>query len=268
MRKANRMRSVFMASAVEIENLKVCYRDNCVLNNVNMKIAKGEFLGIIGPNGGGKTTLAKVILGIKEASEGNVLVYGMTPEKARGLVGYVPQFTTFEKDFPISVGEVVLTGLLGKVKPFRRYGKEALLKADSIMERVGIMHLKGKRVKMLSGGETQKMLIARALAIEPKILILDEPTASIDTKSKEAIYDLLKQLNSEMTIILITHDLGVISSYVESIACLNAELFYHGKSEINENIIEHTFGCPVDLLAHGVPHRVLKKHEKGGGGND
>src|SRR6056297_3441871 len=257
-----------MVSAVEIENLKVCYKDNCVLKNVNMKVAEGEFLGIIGPNGGGKTTLAKVILGIKKANAGNVLVYGMKPEKARGLVGYVPQFTTFEKDFPISVGEVVLTGLLGKAKPFRKYGKKELLKADAIMERVGISHLKKNGVKTLSGGETQKMLIARALAISPKILILDEPTASIDTKSKEAIYDLLKQLNSEMTIILITHDLGVISSYVESIACLNAELFYHGKSEINENIIEHTFGCPVDLLAHGVPHRVLKKHEKGGGGNE
>jgi len=253
-----------LKTAIEINNLNVCYKGNCVLRNVNMKVAEGEFMGIIGPNGGGKTTLAKVILGIKEASEGSVLVYGMQPRKVRGIVGYVPQFTTFEKDFPISVGEVVLTGFLGKVKPFRRFGKEELLKADSIMERVGIRHLKEKGVKTLSGGATQKMLIARALAIEPKILILDEPTASIDTKSKDSIYDLLKELNSEMTIILITHDLGVISAYVESIACLNVELFYHGESEINENIIEHTFGCPVDLLAHGVPHRVLKHHKKEG----
>lgn len=257
-----------MVAAVEMENLKVCYKDNCVLRNVNMKIEEGEFLGIIGPNGGGKTTLAKVMLGIKEASRGKVLVFGRPPKKAHGTVGYVPQFTTFEKDFPITVGEVVLTGLLGRARPFRKYGKKELSKAEGIMERAGIRHLKEMGVKTLSGGETQKMLIARALAMDPKMLILDEPTASIDTNSKDSIYDLLRELNNEMTIILITHDLGVISSYVESIACLNVELFYHGKAEINENIIEHTYGCPVDLLAHGVPHRVLRRHEKEGGGND
>jgi zinc transport system ATP-binding protein len=254
-----------METAIKITNLKVCYDNNCVLNNVNLQIEEGEFLGVIGPNGGGKTTLAKVILGIKEASQGNVLIYGMTPKKARGMVGYVPQFTTFEKDFPISVEEVVLTGMLGKVKPFRKYGSQEFLKADSIMERVGIKHLKKNIVKTLSGGEIQKMLLARALIAGPKILILDEPTASVDTNAKDGIYDLLKELNNEMTIMLITHDLGVVSAYVKSIACVNIEVFYHGESEINENIIEHTFGCPVDLLAHGVPHRVLRPHKREGG---
>lgn len=254
-----------MKTAIEITNLSVCYGNNYVLRNLNMKVGEGEFLGIIGPNGGGKTTLAKVILGMKEAIEGDVLVYGMKPQKARGIVGYVPQFTTYQEAFPISVGEVVLMGLLGRVRPFRRYGKEEFVRADSIMEKVGIISLKKNAVETLSGGETQKMLLARALAMDPKILILDEPTASVDAESKSGIYDLLKELNKEITVILITHDMGVVSSYVKSIACLNVEMFYHGESEMNENIIEHTFGCPVDLLAHGVPHRVLRPHEKGGG---
>lgn len=176
-------------------------------------------------------------------------------------VAYVPQFASLDKAFPITMLEVVLTGSLPKaLKPFFRYQAKDRELAMTYLEKVGIDHLANRQIAQLSGGEFQKMLIARALAVKPKLLLLDEPTASVDATSREHIFNLLGELNKEMTVILVTHDLMAISSHVKHLACLNTHLVYHGEPELNEEIVNHLYGCPIDLLAHGVPHRVLKEH--------
>lgn len=247
--------------AVQIENLTVKFGDITAIKNVFLDVYEHDFLGIIGPNGGGKTTLLKAIIGLLEPTGGKIRVFGEKPEKIGGLVGYVPQITALSKKFPATVKEVVLMGRLpGAFKPFHKYTEEDHRIADSLMERAGIGKLAGRMIGELSGGEFQKMLIARALAIEPRLLILDEPTASVDTDSRNHIYDLLNDINRSVTVILVTHDLLAVSSHVKTLACLNRELVCHGGPELSDEAVKTLYGCPVDLIAHGVPHRVLREH--------
>jgi zinc transport system ATP-binding protein len=224
-------------------------------------VPDGEYLGIIGPNGGGKSTLLKAILGLVPISNGTVQIYGSNTHKNRSCVGYVPQFAALNRKFPISLFEVVLTGRLKQgLSPFFRYSSEDKASVYSMLERVGIESLANRQISELSGGEFQKMLIARALAINPRLLFLDEPTASVDAVSRDQIYGLLAELNKNMTIILVTHDLLAVSSQVSRLACLNGQLVYHGEPELTEKVVNNLYGCPVDLIAHGVPHRVLRDH--------
>lgn len=249
--------------AIKIEDLSVYYGKTPAITDVCFNVDEREYLGIIGPNGGGKTTLLKAILGLIPTNSGKIEIYGQKISKNRKLVGYVPQIATMDKRFPISVFEVVLTGILNKgISPFFKFQLEDKEKAYEALEKVGIQHLRDRQIAELSGGEFQRMLIARALTVCPKILILDEPTASVDAGSREQIYNLLSELNKDMTIILVTHDLLAVSSQVNRLACLNEKLVYHGEPELSENIVTKLYGCPVDLIAHGVPHRVLKKHEE------
>lgn len=249
--------------AVKIENLSVYYGQTKALENVSMEVEEGEFLGIIGPNGGGKSTLLKAILGLIPITTGRILVYNKDIKENRSMIGYVPQFATIDKHFPISVFEVVLTGCIKpKISLFYKFSEKEKDLAYEQLKRVGIEKLANRQISELSGGEFQKLLIARALAVQPKLLFLDEPTASVDAKSREQIYELLGELNKEMTIILVTHDMLAISSNVKKLACLNGELTYHGEVELNESVVDKLYGCPVDLIAHGVPHRVLKEHRR------
>ncbi|RDU23503.1 metal ABC transporter ATP-binding protein [Anaerosacchariphilus polymeriproducens] len=249
--------------AVKIENLSVYYGQTKALENVSMEVEEGEFLGIMGPNGGGKSTLLKAVLGLIPTTTGRILVYNKDIKENRSIIGYVPQFATMDKRFPISVFEVVLTGCIRKkISLFHKYSSKDRELAYEQLNRVGIAKLANRQISELSGGEFQKLLIARALAVQPKLLLLDEPTASVDAKSRDQIYELLGELNKEMTIILVTHDMMAISSNVRSLACLNGDLTYHGELELNENIVNKLYGCPVDLIAHGVPHRVLKQHRR------
>jgi len=250
-------------TAVHINNLSVYYGQTPALTGVCLDVADGDYLGIIGPNGGGKSTLLKAILGLVPVSEGTVQIYGKSPGKSRALVGYVPQFAAMDRRFPITLLEVVLTGRLKQgLTPFRFTAKDKEI-AHELLERVGIGSLANRQIAKLSGGEFQKMLIARALAVNPRLLLLDEPTASVDAVSRDQIYGLLAELNQNMTIILVTHDLLAISSQVHRLACLNGRLVYHGEPELTGNIVNNLYGCPVDLIAHGVPHRVLKEHGEG-----
>ena len=253
-----------METALHIDNLSVYYGEEVALSNVCLDVAHGEMLGIIGPNGGGKSTLLKAILGLVEPTSGSVRIYGKEPGQNHAAVGFVPQFAVMDRRFPISVFEVVLTG---RLKPglsfFRKYSEEDKAIAAAQLKRVGIEHLAKRQISELSGGEFQRLLIARALAVEPKLLLLDEPTASVDANSRNQIYQLLREVNADMTIILVTHDLMAISSEVRKLACLNTKLVYHGEPELNESVVNELYGCPVDLIAHGVPHRVLKAHEEG-----
>ncbi len=259
-------------TALKIENLTVNYGGNIVLSDIQLNVEDGEYLGIIGPNGGGKTTLLKAILGLVQPAAGMISVYGASRYGGTGVqdlrgvrIGYVPQVSEFDREFPITVHEVVLTGKLsGSISLFHRYTPSDRKYADEMLESVGISGLARRRICELSGGEFQKMLIARALVLEPKLLLLDEPTANIDAGSQEQIYRLFAGLSGKMTIIMVTHDLLAISSQVKRIACLNRSLIYHGSTELSEDVVNKLYGCPVDLIAHGVPHRVLKEHDRKG----
>jgi len=248
--------------AIHIENLTVYYNRTPALIDVCLDVAEGEFLGVIGPNGGGKSTLLKAILGLIPIASGTVQIYGENAKFRKTSVGYVPQFAALDRRFPITVLEVVLTGTLNTgLSPFHRYSNDDKIHAKKILDQVGIADLAERQIAELSGGEFQRMLIARALAVSPKLLLLDEPTASVDAGSRQQIYELLAMLNKNMTIILVTHDLLAVSSQIQRLACLNGRLVYHGEPELNHDIVNHLYGCPVDLIAHGVPHRVLKEHE-------
>jgi len=246
---------------IELKNIWVSFEEQVVLEDINLTIRKEDFLGIIGPNGAGKTTLLKLILGLIKPNRGEVLVLGRQPKDARKFIGYVPQTTVFDKEFPISVWEVVLLGRLNQVGWLRRFNSEDRKFAEEALKTVGMWHLKDRQIGQLSGGQRQRVFIARALTQNPKLLILDEPTASVDKPMQVGVYDLLEKLKKEMTIILVSHDIGAVASFVNKIACLNRKLFYHDSKEITAEHLEAVYECPVDLIAHGVPHRILKEHK-------
>ncbi|RCW62359.1 MULTISPECIES: metal ABC transporter ATP-binding protein [Halanaerobium] len=250
-----------MTYAVELEDISVNYGELEALKNINLKVEEGAFLGIIGPNGGGKTTLLKVILGLIEPQKGTVKVLGYPLNETIDQIGYVPQISNFDRNFPISVLDVVLMARLGgRVRFFHQYHKEDVKKAEAVLDQLNLLHLKKRQIGKLSGGQLQRVLIARGLAVEPKILLLDEPTASVDASSTSQIYELLKELNKEKTIIVVTHDMAAVSSYFDSLACLNEKLYHHGDKHLDPETTEQVFGCPVDLIAHGHPHHVFAPH--------
>ncbi len=250
-------------NALKIEKLCVNYRHTKALTDVCLDVHEGEFLGVIGPNGGGKSTLLKAILGLEPISSGHISIYGGADGKNRELIGYVPQFSLVDRAFPITVQEVVMTALMkGGLHPFFKYTSSHKEKAMTQLQRVGIAELAERQISELSGGEFQRLMIARALAAEPKILLLDEPTASVDPASRAKIFELLAELNRIMTIVLVTHDLMAVASQVSDLACLNGTLVYHGAPELNQQVVNEMYGCPVELIAHGVPHRVLRGHDQ------
>lgn len=253
-----------MVNALEIKDLTVSYGTTPALNNVNLVVADGEFLGIMGPNGGGKSTLLKAVLGITPITKGKITILGEDKPKGRQNIGYVPQFSNMDRSFPVTVRDIVLSGMLsGGLHPFYRFKKDQLDLALSFLAKVNLEHLAKRQISDLSGGEFQRLLIARALAAEPKILMLDEPTASVDPASKEQIYELLTEINKKIAVILVTHDLMTIASNVKRIVCINRGIVYHGEPHLTEKVLTELYGCPVDIVAHGVPHRVLDMHDGG-----
>ena len=249
-----------MTAAVELRGVSAHYDGVPVLDDVSLSLAERGYLGIIGPNGGGKTTLLKVILGMHAPSRGAVLIHGEPVSAGRDRVGYVPQYPTVDLDFPMAVGDVVRMGRRARrgLAPWWKGSDRAA--AERALAEVGMeKHLRA-RIGDLSGGQRQRVFIARALVAEPSILLLDEPTASVDTAAQGHVYELLARLNESMAIVLVTHDIGIISSHVKQVACLNHTLFTHGDDSLTPEMIEQAYQCPVDLIAHGVPHRVLADH--------
>ncbi len=246
---------------VKLEDIWVHYDGVAILEGVNLSIAQDDFLGIIGPNGGGKTTLLKVILGLITPSRGGVLVLGKPPGRNRHSIGYVPQRSLFDPDFPVSIWEAVLMGRNGRAGLFRRYSTQDKDKAQEALQMVGMLDYRNRQIGQLSGGEQQRIFIARALVSEPRLLLLDEPTASVDPAMQTGFYELLEKLKQQMAIVLVSHDISAVSIYVDKIACLNRELWYHGSKEISAEELTRVYKCPIQLIAHGtVPHRVLKEH--------
>jgi zinc transport system ATP-binding protein len=233
-----------------------------VLRDVTLDVPEGDFLAVIGPNGGGKTTLLKLVLGLLKPTSGDLRVFGSSPGRVSADVGYVPQITTFRTDFPVSALDVVLMGTLGKgafLWPHTRCERRIALEK---LDRMGIADLAKDPVGQLSGGQRQRVFVARALASNPRLLLLDEPAASVDPGTQDSFFSLLKEINSSCTVIMVTHDVGAISGNVKTIACLNNRLVSHG-AELPAEALEHAYSCGIDLLSHGVPHRVLGRHPEG-----
>ena len=245
---------------VKLEDVWLYFDNMPVLEGINLSIKDRDFLGIIGPNGGGKTCLLKLILGLLKPSRGEITVFGHTPERGRKFVGYVPQYSLFDRDFPINVLDVVLMGRVGQMKRFRRYSEEDKKLAYDALETVEMLDYRDSQIGQLSGGQQQRVFIARALVTEPKMLLLDEPMASVDSPMQTELYELFEKLRQQMAIVLVSHDISAVSIYVDKIACLNRKLFYHDSKELTAEDLEESYLCPVEIIAHGVPHRVLKEH--------
>lgn len=248
---------------VEINHLYTGYNGETVLFDINLTIWKDDFIGLIGPNGGGKTTLLKTILGLLPPQKGTLRVMGQSPQNGRSHIGYVPQLAIYDSDFPISVMDVVRMGCLGPKRLFKPYNKKDDAIVHERLEWVGMLKHKNRALRELSGGQRQRIYIARALATKPDLLLLDEPTNSIDVEAQQKVFDLLNDINQHgVTILLVSHDLAAISSHVKTIACLNREMHYHGEKEITPEMLQAAYGCPVELIAHGIPHRVLAAHDE------
>jgi zinc transport system ATP-binding protein len=249
------------APVIVLDDVWFGFDGTTVLEGVDLTVTDRDFLGIIGPNGGGKTTLLKVMLGLVKPWRGSVRVFGNRPEEARTALGYVPQYRTFDFGYPISVMDVVLTGRLGHIhRPFRKYSREDRKICQEMLDIMGIADLAGRQVDRLSGGQQQKVILARALASGPRVLLLDEPTNHVDARTELHFFEILEELHRRMAIVVVSHDIGAISEHVTRVACMNRRLYMHDSGEITEQMLADTYQCPVDLIAHGVPHRVFRDH--------
>lgn len=234
--------------AVDIHELYFSYEQIPVLEHVSLQIQDGEFVGIVGPNGGGKSTLIRIILGLLQPSGGMLTVLGTQPSRARRKIGYVPQYPAFDRNFPITVEQLVLMGRLnGAWGGYNAHDRKIALQAMSETE---VSSLKGRTIGSLSGGQLQRVLVARALACEPRILLLDEPTSNIDQRVESEIFDLLKLLNERMTVIVVSHDIAFISAYVKRVACLSGTLVCHATDAISGDDIRDLYGEDVRQVHH------------------
>ena len=243
---------------IEVSNVSYSYNGQLVLNNISFSVNTGEYLGIIGPNGGGKTTLIKIILGLLKSDTGTVRIFGQDIKefKERSLIGYVPQrISQIATQFPATVQEVVETGRTARIGLFKRYTKDDQHAIEKAMGVADVAHLRHRLIEDLSGGERQRVFIARALSAEPKILILDEPSVGVDLASQEQFYTFIQNLNQEfgLTIIFISHDIDVVAHEVKNLLCLNKNLVCHGlpKEFLKGEYMEKLYGKKIKFVLHG-----------------
>jgi zinc transport system ATP-binding protein len=244
---------------IALDGVWVQYNETIILEDITFSVAPGDFVAILGPNGSGKTTLLKVMLGLTRPSRGTVSVFGKSPVEGRRLVGYMPQKMVFDVSFPINVFDVVLMGRYRGL--FCRYTPEDREAAEEALRVVGMHGYMGRQIGRLSGGQQQRVFVARAIAKQPRLLLLDEPMASVDSEMQKSFYELLGELKHRMAIVMVTHDIGVVSEKVDKVACFNRRLFFHGPVAEGLERLGEVYECPIELLAHGVPHRVLGRHE-------
>ena len=247
---------------IQISELYAAYDEKTVLRNVNLSVYERDFLGIIGPNGGGKTTLIKSILGLHQPQKGKIRFYKEGKEVPEINMGYLPQYNNIDKKFPISVYEVILSGLSKQKSIFRRYSNEQHELVRQMIMRMGLEGMDKRAIGELSGGQLQRALLGRALVSNPEVIILDEPNTYIDKRFEAKLYSLLEDINKETAIILVSHDIGTVLKNVKTIACVNETVHYHPHTEVPTEWLEEHFGCPIEMLGHGTfPHRVLKCHD-------
>ena len=257
-----------VAPIVEMKALDFSYSGELVLEGVDLAVHPGDFIAMIGPNGGGKTTLLKLILGLLKPSRGSIRVNGGSARKGSAIIGYVPQDVHINRNFPITALDVVLMGKLNPKKRWTRNSQANRREAEAALDRMQMGKFSGKKIGELSGGQRQRVFIARALVTRPRLLLLDEPTANIDTRGQAEFFKMLEDLNRDITIVVVSHDLLVVSRYVKSVACVNKRLHYHDQAEITGDMLDTMYPCtveevcPVELVAHGLPHRVLHEHDE------
>ncbi|NOY95112.1 MAG: ABC transporter ATP-binding protein [Chlorobi bacterium] len=245
-----------MKPIVDIQNVSLAYDKELVLEKVNLQVFNRDFIGMVGPNGGGKTTLLKAILGLLKPLEGSIKFGEELQHKS---IGYLPQVKHIDKKFPITVFDVIRSGSMMKKQSLRKSGDE-IRKAEVLLEEMGITAIKDKAIGELSGGQMQRVFLCRALISDPSLLILDEPDTFVDNRFEGELYEKLKQLNKQMAIIVVSHDIGTISAYVKTIACVNRHLHYHPSNKISNEQLE-AYNCPIQIISHGkIPHTVLKSH--------
>jgi len=247
-----------MASLFEMYSLSASYGTNVVLQDVNFKVNESDFIGVIGPNGGGKTTLLKVILGLIKPSAGKIVFNSDLVDD--NSIGYLPQIATGDINYPVDVTDVVLSGMMIRKKIITRMSSADRKKAREVIDELGLSGMERSSLNELSGGQLQRVFLGRAIIGNPKLLLLDEPGNFVDSTFESDFYEKLKELNKRMAILMVSHDIGMISAHVRSYACVNRNLHYHPTSEIsNEQLL--AYGCPIQLITHGtVPHTVLKQH--------
>ena len=231
-----------------LENICFAYKQRNILENVNLEIQKGEFASIVGPNGGGKTTLLKLILGLIKPDRGKIQILGKSPDKARHHIGYMPQYAHLDMNFPASVMDVVLMGRLDKKHLW--FSRKDRIKAVEAIEQVGMTAFTKTGFNELSGGQKQRILIARALCSSPDILLLDEPTANVDHKTEENLLSILQNLNDKITILLVSHDLGFVSKYVKSVICVNLDVVIHPTTMLTGELIKDIYHGDLKMVRH------------------
>lgn len=245
-------------TAIHLSSLSFAYEHLTVLEQNELEIAQGSFIGIIGPNGGGKTTLLKLLMGFIRPTRGQIRIFGLPPIQARTQIGYVPQFHKCDREFPITVQELVLLGALSKTSMLGSYPKEIKQKAFALMEELGLWEHRNKSFGSLSGGLAQRALLARALLSDPDLLLLDEPTANVDPSSTALIMQKLQELKGEKTILLVTHDLRTIVERVDLVLCIQGQISTYLPKEVCEHFAFGLYHTP--LLAAENPPSLKRDH--------
>ena len=246
-------------SIIAIHDLGVRYDNTVALEHGDLEIYDDDFLGVIGPNGGGKSSLVKAIMGTIPHT-GKIEYSERLMRGGKPHIGYLPQVSSFDKAFPISVIEVVMSGLQRERGLLHRYGKEVRLRAMQTLEQAELAHLANRPIGELSGGQLQRVMLCRAIISEPRLLVLDEPTNFVDNRFENELYNLLHHLSERMAIIMVSHDVGTISSVVRNIVCVNRHVHRHDSNVITEEQLRN-YDCPIQIITHGdVPHTVLGEH--------
>jgi len=248
-----------MAYLFEMYSLSASYGANLVLQDVNFKVNENDFIGVIGPNGGGKTTLLRVILGLVKPITGRMV---FNNELLNGnSIGYLPQMSTGDINYPVTVTDIILSGLMIRKGIISRMSASDKKKADNVIDELGLSGMSESTLNELSGGQMQRVFLARAIIGNPRLLLLDEPGNFVDATFENDFYEKLKDLNKRMAILMVSHDVGTISAHIKSFACVNRSLHYHPSHEITNEDLQ-AYGCPIQVIAHGIiPHTVLKIHK-------
>ncbi len=240
---------------VNLQDVWVSYDDRWVLKSIYLTCHAGEILGVVGPNGGGKSTLLKVILGLLTPDKGSVTLFGRKPDKvSRMRVGYLPQISLADRSFPVRVKDVVMMGLYHKMGLFTRFRRAHEEAALSQLDRVGMADHAERQFGVLSGGQQQRVNIARALVADPRLLILDEPSTGVDSVAQDEFYELLARLRDEkgLSVIMVSHDIGVITTHADQVACLNRQIHYHGDPTgyLQPEIRDQFLGRDLKVMVH------------------